>query len=467
MFESVFMISAFIVSMIYNESDIVGFEESIGVTFGVGLLFILLFRRSKHLRIGKKDSFIIVAITWIVISLFGSLPFYLSHSIPDFTNAFFESISGFTTTGSSILTDIESLPHGILFWRSLTHWIGGMGIIVLVVAIIPFLKIGGMHLFNAESSMSIEEKFRPRIFEVAKRLWFIYIAITVLEVIMLCFGGMSLFDSICHSFGTVATGGFSPRNTSITEYNAYIQYVIAAFMLVSGINFSIHYLILSGRVKRAFSNQELHLYLLIILTVTVIIAIKLISDNIYGVEAAFRHSFFQVVSIITATGFATADYLKWPVITCLLIFMLMFVGACAGSTGGGIKVIRHLIFLKHIKRRFFEMLHTNAYCPIRYGKTVVATETSRSAFNFIMVYIMLFVVGSLLLIALGNDSSTSMGAIITSMGGIGPGFGTVGPASNFAHLSIAVKWILALFMLLGRLEIFTLMVIFTPVFWKR
>jgi len=466
-FEGVFMLLAFFVSLFYGERDIVGFEEAIAITFGVGIALSIAFKNSKYKRIGKKDSFIIVTITWIAISFFGSLPFYLSNTIPSFTNAFFESISGFTTTGSSILTDIESLPHGILFWRSLTHWVGGMGIIVLVVAIIPFLKIGGMHLFNAESSMSIEEKFRPRIFEVAKRLWYIYIGITLLEVVFLCLGGMNLFESVCHSFGTIATGGFSPKNDSIASYSPYIQYVIAFFMLVSGINFALHYLIISGRIKKAFANEELKLYLKIIFFVTVIIAIKLFTENIYGVEESFRLAFFQVVSIITATGFATADYLQWPTITYVLIFILMFVGACAGSTGGGIKVIRHLMFVKHIKRRFFEMSHSNAYCPIRYGKTVVSTEASGSAFNFIMVYIICFLLGSLLLIGLGNDIGTSMGGVITSMGGIGPGFGTVGPASNFAHLSVASKWILTFFMVLGRLEIFTLLVLFTPAFWKR
>lgn len=466
-FESAFMLLAFVISAFYGENDIFGFAESIVITMTVGLILNFVFRKSKYQRMGKKDSFIIVALTWVVISMFGALPFYLSNSIPHFTNAFFESISGFSTTGSSILTDIESLPHGILFWRSLTHWIGGMGIIVLVVAIIPFLKIGGMHLFNAESSMSADEKFQPRIFEVAKRLWLIYIGLTGLEVLFLNLGGMNIFDSVCHSFGTIATGGFSPKNDSLASYSPYIQYVVAVFMLLSGMNFTLHYLVISGRVKKAFVNEEVRLYLKIIFVVTLIIAFKLFNENYYGMEESFRHAFFQVVSIITATGFATADYLVWPTITWVLIFLLMFIGACAGSTGGGIKVIRHLLFVKHIKRRFFELAHPNVYVPIKYGKTVVSTETSGSAFNFIMVYILCFLLGSFLLVSIGNDLPTSMGSIITCMGGIGPGFGSVGPASNFAHLTDSTKWILAFFMILGRLEIFTLLVIFTPAFWKR
>ncbi len=402
-----------------------------------------------------------------MISLFGALPYLISRSIPRFVDAFFESVSGFTTTGSSILTDIEILPHGILFWRSMTHWIGGMGIIVLAVAVLPFLRIEGVFLFNNEASSILQDKFHPRITSVAKRLWIIYLAMTISETILLWLGDMNLFDAICHSFATVATGGFSTKNTSIAGYSPYAQYVIIFFMIISGMNFSLHYFMLRGQFQQVRRNEEMKFYLGIIFGVSLIICIQLINNLNLHFEEAFRRSLFQVSSVLTATGFATDDYLKWPQISWLLVFLLMFVGASSGSTGGGVKVIRHVFLFKRVRNSIRNHIFPNAIFPLKINGKLVDERTVHNVMTFIYLYFITFVIGTIFMSAVGLDVHTSMGAVITTMGGIGPGIGRVGPAGNFSFIPDAGKYVLDLMMILGRLELFTVLVIFTPGFWRK
>jgi trk system potassium uptake protein len=415
-----------------------------------------------------REAYFLVSAAWLTLGLFGSLPFYLTGTIPSFIDAFFESVSGFTTTGSSILTDIESLPRSILFWRSLTHWIGGMGIIVLVVAILPNLNIAGYQLFSAEMSGGLSsERIRPRAKDISKRLWSIYFFLTILVVFFLMLGGMDLFESICHSFGTVATGGFSTKNASVGHFSPYIQYVITVFMCLSGINFTVHYFALSGNFERVRCDTELKAYLLIILLTGLTITTILFFHHNLPLEQSFRDSFFQVISIITATGYATTDYLQWKEFAWFLIFMLMFVGACVGSTGGGIKVIRHVVAWKYIKRNFMSLMHPNMVKQIRINGTSISDDKAISIIAFMALYIFIIVFSTVFMSMLGLDMPTSIGAILATLGGIGPGIGDVGPAGNFSQIPSVGKVFLSFIMIIGRLEILTFMVLFTPSFWKK
>lgn len=413
----------------------------------------------------RREAYLSVTLSWLIISLIGSLPYLLSGSIPNMVNALFESVSGFTTTGSSILTDIEALPKSILFWRSMTHWIGGLGIIVLVIVVMPSLNIGGYNLFTLESSL--QEKIHPRIQSVGRRLLYIYLVLTLFETILLRAGGMNLFESVCHAFGTVATGGFSPKNTSIAGYSPYIQYIITIFMVLAGTNFVIHYYLVKREFSKIKQNEELRFYLCVILVSGLIVTGILYFKTERTFEPAFRESFFQVVSIITCTGFATTDYLLWPTVGWVIIFALMFFGGSTGSTAGGIKMARHLVALKNVQLAFRKMLTPNAVLSLKVNNRPVNHEDNNSIMTFILWYLMLFLAGSMLLTLLGSDMATASSSVATAMGGIGPGLGTVGPVSNFAHLSEASKIALSALMLLGRLEIYTIVMLFTPWFWEK
>uniref|UniRef100_UPI003217DE83 TrkH family potassium uptake protein n=1 Tax=uncultured Draconibacterium sp. TaxID=1573823 RepID=UPI003217DE83 len=466
-FESLFMLLAVAVSFYYRESVASHFLLTFIGTLLFGVLLNILTRKQRYIEPSKRESFVIVSLGWVIMGLVGTLPYLTTQSIPEFTDAFFESISGFTTTGSSILADIEALPKSILFWRAETHWIGGMGIIVLVVAIMPFLKINGIYLFYSEISSVANEKISTRIKIIARNLWLIYLGLTLIETILLWLGGMPLFDSVCHSFATIATGGFSTQNDSIAGYSPYIQYIIAFFMMMSGINFTVHFLMLKGRYKSALKNEELRLYLKIIFFVGGIITLLLFFQHPnMNFEQAFRSSFFQVISIITATGFATADYLQWPVQALGLIAVLMLIGASSGSTGGGVKVIRHLIAFKKIRQAVTEILFPNTIKLVRYNGNHVKTEFVQRILTFMFFYYLIVAVSTFVMMLWTNDLATSFGAVATSMAGIGPGFGTVGPVSNFLHLPIGAKYFLALLMVVGRLEIYSLLVLFTPSFWQ-
>ncbi len=464
--ESFFMSWSVAISWYYNESILGKQILSFGGTLIAGLIFYFLSAKHRREEPTRKDYFIQAAFSWFFLALFGAFPYIITQTIPNFTNAFFESMSGFTTTGASILTDIESLPKSILFWRSLTHWIGGMGIIVLVLAIMPFQQVSFKQMFQSEASVVVEENVSYRIRYIARHVWLIYIGLTGAETILLWIGGMSLFDAVCHSFATIATGGFSTKNDSVNGFSPFIQYVITIFMILSGINFVLHIFLRKGKFKQVFQNEELRFYLQIIAAVGILIGISLHFLRDMGWEPAFRHAFFNVASIITATGFATIDYLLWPSHAILLIAFLMFIGACAGSTGGGVKVIRNLFVVKKIGQIFRQTCNPNAVCEIKYNQKVIGSSQINSIITFVLLYYMVVLAGTITLHLTGLDFASSFGAAISTLGGIGPGFGTVGPVSNYAHLTDFAKNYLSLNMLTGRLEIFAVLIIFNRSFWK-
>lgn len=450
----------------YFSEEVLPFIYSSLIALTTGITFYLFTgRQGVDIVMQQKDAYLTVTVSWLIIGLIGSLPYIFSGSIPSFTDAFFESVSGFSTTGASILTDVEILPKSILFWRSLTHWIGGIGIIVLVIIIMPSLHIGGYHLFTLESSL--REKIQPKIKAVGNRLLFIYILLTVSEVVLLVLGKMSLFDSVCHSFGTIATGGFSTRNSSIINDSPYIQYVIMLFMVLAGTNFLMHYYLLKKNFSKIRENEELRFYLLMILLIGSVVTVILFTKMGKPLEESIREAFFQVISIITCTGFASADYLLWPAAGWTLIFFIMFLGGSTGSTAGGIKMARHLIFLKNLSRIFHKINSPNAIFPIRLNKKNLSEDINTSILTFISVYFLVFTIGSFLLIIQGIDVKTSASSVATCMAGIGPGIGTVGPVSNFAHLPNLAKSLLTFIMLIGRLEIYTFIVLFTKNFWMK
>jgi trk system potassium uptake protein len=466
MVEGAFMLSAVPVEWYFSGYDSNNLLISGIVTLISGALFFFLNGRTNK-TLGKREGYIIVTFSWLFISLFGSLPYYLGGDIPRFTNAFFETISGFTTTGASILTDIEAMPKGLLYWRSLTHWIGGMGIIVLSVAILPILGIGGMQLFMAEMPGITYDKLHPRITSTAKRLWAIYVLLTLMQFLMLWAGEMDWFEAICHTYSTMATGGFSTRNNSIAAFGAYSQYVIIFFMFLAGTNFTLHYFALHGQLKKVFTNEEFKGYMSIIGVVTLIAAAGLIISRSLTAETAFRDALFTVVSILTTTGFVTADYLLWPVILWVMIFLLMFIGGSAGSTGGGMKIIRQMLLLKNSYMELRRSIHPNAVLPVKFNRKSVPQDIIYKVMAFFLMYILIFAFGVLFLAAIGIDFETAIGASIASLGNIGPGIGMVGPVENFAFMPDAAKWFLSLLMLLGRLELFTVLMLFSPHFWRK
>ncbi len=436
------------------------------ITVGIGLLGWWATLKKVNLNIGKRDGFLIVTLAWLTISLFGTLPYLFSESIHTFTNAFFETISGFTTTGSSILNEIEIIPKNILYWRALTHWIGGMGIIVLTVAILPFLGVGGMQLFVAEMPGITPDKLHPRITGTAKRFWGIYVMLTALEIILLSLGGMNFFDSLCHSFATMATGGFSTSNTSIAGFSPYIQYVIAFFMILAGTNFTLHYFALHLKIKKLFYNEEYRVYLGLIAVFSVVLTLGLIVFMNEGLAPAFRHALFTVSSILTTTGFVNSNYIVWPSYMWMLVFALMFFGGMAGSTGGGVKIIRHILLIKNSKLELKRSLHPHAVIPVKYNGKSVSQPIIFNVMAFFLLYLFFFALGTFILGVLGLDFETAIGASIASLGNIGPGIGGVGPVENYAFIPDAGKWMLSFLMVMGRLELFTVLVIFSPAFWK-
>jgi len=453
------------VALIFKE-PLSPFLYSALIAFVVGLLFIQFKVSDEQANsMSKKEASVIVTFSWLFFSIIGALPYVFSHSMHGFIDPLFESVSGFTTTGASILTDIEILPKSIIFWRSLTHWVGGIGIIMLVIVIMPSLKMGSYNLFTFESS--VQEKIKPKIKAVGKRLLFIYLVLTFAEIAMLLLGKMNLFECVCHAFGTIATGGFSPKNTSIAGYSPYIQYVITIFMFLAGVNFVLHYYIFKFDFKKVWQNEEFWFYSGIIIIVGLILTFSLWITMNKSFEESFRESFFQLVSIITCTGFASADYLLWPSFAWMIIFLAMFLGGSTGSTAGGIKMARHLVLLKNVNRFFHQVRSSHAIFKIKLNKNQVSEDNNQMILTFIVVYFLVFTVGSIVLVATGVDGATASSAVATCMAGIGPGVGTVGPVSNFFHLPDIDKIILSFLMLLGRLEIFTMLVIFTPSFWRH
>ncbi|PLX04986.1 MAG: potassium transporter [Marinilabiliales bacterium] len=465
-FESLFLSTGIFVAWYYNET-LTPFIYSVAVTLGLGLISWYVFGRDTKKGIGKREGYLIVSLSWILMSLFGALPYLFSGAIPSFTDAFFETISGFTTTGASILSEIEILPKSILYWRAMTHWIGGMGIIVLTVAILPFLGIGGMQLLVAEMPGITPDRLHPRITATAKRLWGIYVIFTIAEVLLLWAGEMDFFDSVCHSFATMATGGFSTKNDSISGFSAYSQYIIIVFMALAGINFTLHYLALHRKFSKIWANQEFKAYITIIVVISVIIGIGLIIFMHEGAEKAFRDSLFTVVSILTTTGFVTANYYIWPGYLWMLVFALMFLGGSAGSTGGGIKIVRHLLLIKNSWLELKRAIHPNAIIPVKFNGKAVSQNIIFNVMAFFIIYVLIFASGTIALSVMGYDFETSIGATIASLGNIGPGIGGVGPVENYGFFTPVAKWLLSFLMLLGRLELFTILIVLSPAFWKQ
>ena len=454
-------------SLYYGDRDVIVLLGCGSGTSLVGVILFLLTREhEKDLR--KREGYIVVSIGWLVMSLFGAIPFVVHGSIPSYTDAFFETMSGFTTTGASILNDIESMPHGLLFWRSMTQWIGGMGMIVLSIAILPILGIGGMQLFVAEVPGPTKDKIHPRVRETAKRLWGIYLLFTIVETCLLLLGGMNLFDAINHSFTTMATGGFSTKQASIAAYDSpFIHYVMILFMFIAGTNFTLHYHLLHRNFKSVFENDEFRFYLKIIGLVVLIVFGGLLLEEYAGFEKTFRDALFQVVSIVTTTGYVTADYELWGTFFQVLFFLLLFTGGCAGSTGGGIKMVRHYILIKNSIIELKRLIHPRAVIPVRFNKGTVASDIISNVLAFFLFYIFVFVAGTLIMSIIGLDFLTAVGATATSIGNVGPAIAGVGPTLNFANIPDLGKWVLSFLMLMGRLELFTVLIIFSPAFWQK
>jgi trk system potassium uptake protein TrkH len=453
-------------SWYFSDGTYLAFLSSGAVTFLVGILLYKFTTLERDLR--SREGFAIVTLTWVSFSLFGALPFIFSGAIPDLTDAFFETMSGFTTTGATILPDIEVLPPGILFWRSLTHWLGGMGIIVLSIAILPLLGAGGMQLFKREVPGPLPDKLTPRVTETAKILWGVYLLFSVLEVILLMLGGMNFFDSLCHTFGTMATGGFSTKNASVGSFNnAFIEYTIIIFMFAAAVNFSLHYQFLRGNLKIHFRNREFLFFIGTITTVTLFLFIDLFQHHFHTFELAFRKSLFQVVSIITTTGFITADYEQWSFFSQFTLLLLMLIGGCAGSTAGGMKVIRFYILIQFIRMEIRHLLHPSAVLQLRVGEKVIPKEIVTNILGFLALMMGLFCVGVILMTMLGLDIVSAMGAVAATLGNVGPGLGLVGPIDNYSQIPFMGKWILSFLMLAGRLEIYTVLILLAPSFWQK
>lgn len=452
----------------HNEVDIVPISFSGCVTVLVGCLLYLFNKKSRDVIIRKRDGYLIVTLGWLVMALSGTLPYVLSGKIPSFTDAFFETMSGYTTTGASILTDIEAMPKDILLWRSMTQWLGGMGIIVLAVAILPILGIGGMELFVAEAPGISPDKLQPRITETAKRLWLVYVGFTMLEVILLKLGGMGFYDAINHSLTTMATGGFSTKNTSIAYFeSAYIEYVITLFMFFAGTSFTLLYFLTKLKPQKLWANEEFRFYLGFIALFTFITTIAIYLAKDVTIEKAFRDSLFQITSIITTTGFVTADYTTWGSFILILFVMLLFFGGSAGSTAGGVKIVRHIILAKNSFLEFKRLIHPSAVIPVRLNDRAVTQNITYNVLAFIIIYIMIFVFSSFFMALFGEDILTAVGAVATCLGNVGPGIGNVGPVDNFSLVSSPGKWFLSFLMLVGRLEIFTVLILFSPFFWRN
>jgi len=468
MFTGGFILTGILFSLYYKSGD----EYSLGIagliTLFTGLTLWLSTKKNLSRDIGRREGYLIVTLGWISMSLFGCLPFLIHGSISSFTDAFFETVSGFTTTGATILSDIEAVPMGLIYWRSLTQWLGGMGIIVLSLAILPILGIGGMQLFIAEVPGPTKDKIHPRIQETAKRLWGIYVLITLFEIILLSVGGMDMFDAINHSFTTMATGGFSPKNASTAYYSSpYIQYILTIFMFLAGVNFTLHYYALHGDFSFIKKNNEFRVYFLVVITAAVIITLLHLPYVSFGIEEAFRQSLFHVVSLVTTTGYVSSDYENWAPFSRIIFFILLFIGGCAGSTGGSIKIIRHLLLFRNGILELKRIMHPNAVIPVRVNERAINPAIILNIQAFFIFYILIFVIGSVILSVLGLDFVSSLGAVATCLGNVGPGIGTVGPLANFAHLTDTGKWLLSFIMILGRLELFTILIIFTSAFWKK
>ncbi len=463
--EAILFLLPFAVSLIYKEKCAIAFLISALIAMGAGLILTYVFGKNDKM-IFAKEGFAIVSLAWIFMSVIGALPFMISGEIPNFADAFFETVSGFTTTGASILTDVESMSHGLLFWRSFTHWVGGMGVLMFIMAIFPQETGRSIHIMRAEVPGPIVGKLVPRVRETAKILYLIYIAMTVVEVLLLLLGGMSLFDSLLHSFGTAGTGGFGIKADSVAGYSPYLQWVITIFMFLFGVNFNIYYLLLIKRFRSAFKSSELIAYFIVVLIAGGLVALNI--GSMYGsVEETLRQAFFQVSSIITTTGYTTANFDLWPSFSKMILIFLMFIGACAGSTCGGIKISRFMIAFKTFLRDIKRMLHPRSVGSVNFEGKKVDNQTINNVSAYFAVYFMLFFILLTILSIEPFDFETNFSAMASCFNNVGPGLAGVGPLSSYALYSPWAKMLLSVAMLFGRLEIFPLLLIFTPNIWKK
>jgi trk system potassium uptake protein TrkH len=475
------MLISSLVSLIVDDGAVREITLSATIVIISGL-FLMSFFKNNSRKINKRDGYLIVTIGWLTMVFSGMVPYYLTDSITYFPNLLFETMSGYTTTGSTILNDVEALPKSIIFWRSMTHWLGGMGIIVLAIAILPLLGIGGMQLFSAEAPGTgiSSDKIHPRISDTAKRLWMIYVGLTIAETILLNFAGMSFFDAINNSMSNIASGGFSSKNESIGYWNnmPFVQYIIIIFMFLAGTNFILIYFGLTGKIKKIIQNTEFKWYVSFISVFTIIVSTVLFISvdlnetdifhpQVYGkFESSFRHALFQVVAITTTTGFVTGDFISWTPFITMFFFGIMFLGGSSGSTSGGVKILRHLILIKNGILEFKRSLHPNAIIPLRHNNSVVEKPIVIHVLAFFILYLILFIIGAGVLSLLGLDFISAIGGAASSIGNVGPALGTLGPLSNFDSLPVLAKYWCSFLMLVGRLELFTVLILFTPFFWK-
>lgn len=453
-------------SYYYDSHDKLALVYSALVTVVIGAMFFFTAARADE-NIRKREGYLIVTLSWVFMSMFGMIPYLLSGTVDNFTDALFETVSGLSTTGATILVDIEAIPAGIMVWRSMTQWIGGLGIIVLTVAIFPLLGIGGIELFVAEAPGPTSDKLHPRIRETAKRLWYLYFGFTMILCLLFYVAGMSFFDAVNHALTTMATGGFSTKNASMAYFDSpLIHYITIVFMFLAGANFTVIYFGLKGKLDRVWKNDEFRAYVYVVAAMTILLAIPIYILSGTSVEKAFRDGLFQVVSLITTTGFVTINYTTYHHGVTLMFFLLLFFGACAGSTSGGIKIVRHLTFVRNAYLEFKRIMHPRAVVPLKINGERVTGKIITHIMNFLLLYLMIFVVGSIILSIAGYDLATSIGAVATTLGNVGPAIGLIGPIDNYAFFSPLIKIFLSFLMLLGRLELFTVLVLFTPFFWR-
>ena len=465
--ETMMLLLSMGVSIYYQDDAIISLLITTIITGTIGSLMVL-FSRKANKGFTRRDGYIMVTCSWLSFALFGMLPFYIQGHIPSLTNAFFEAMSGITSTGATILDNIDDMPHGLLFWRSITQWFGGLGIIIFTIALLPFLGVNGLQMFAAEVSGPTHNKVNPRIGITARWLWSIYIGITALLMVLLMLGGMSGFDSICHALTTAGTGGFSTHQESIAYYHsAYIEYVIIIFMFISGINYSLLILFISGKFRKALKDNELRGYVMTVVMLTILFTVVLWYSQGGYAEEAFRNALFQVVALQTSSGFTTCDYMTWPAALWGILLLVMLVGACAGSTSGGLKCIRVQVLFKVMKNEFKHILHPNAVLPIRMDKQVAPPTLLTTVMAFCFLYFLIIFGSSIFLSSIGIDFMEAIGCSVSALSNMGPALGSYGPSGTWSSMPDAGKWLMSFLMLLGRLEIFTVLLLFTPNFWKR
>ena len=464
---STFMLPSVIISALNSQPDLQAMTISLAATLLSGLALYFLTKKNKEQHMRHRDVFLAVTLCWLCISFFGSLPYLLSGSIGNFTDAFFEAVAGFTTTGSSVISDIEALPMGVLFWRSLTQWIGGMGIILFALAVLPFLSSGGVQLFKAEVPELTVDRLRPRLVDTAKILWAIYMSLTALVTILYYLGGMSWFDALCHGMTTLATGGFSTKNASFAHFDStYIDTVCIVFMFLAGINYTLYFYGLRGDLRRFWQSSEFRFYLLVI--TGAVAGITLYEMSNYGsLLTSLRYAAFQVVSMTTGTGYTSADYELWLPHSQMLLMVLMFFGGMIGSTTGGMKQVRVLLMLKQGYREIYQLVHPHAVTSLKLDGKKITKEVLGSIWGFLFLFLLICTFGMLILTALGVDMVTAATTVVSATSNVGPALGEAGPTDNYQGIPMAGKWVLIFCMLAGRLEIYTVVVLFVPIFWKK